>query len=270
LCPSEFSVLLLDPSRYRCRSSSYGIGCSFRVFHPPKYRRNWFGNPAVPLVVYLGYAVFLRRIVPTTFRWPVDPLFELHLPLESYPAQPTRLPQQSDPLLGLLVPTAHGRIRGPLSQGCPPCFVPPSGFGYPLDGLRPRVPGRFFFTPTALLGFTLRRFPLSRGFHDVSAGTNLPTVSSSSFSAARRHQTGLMSLGFQVYTSRECLVIDRGFRPTTTGASHGVRPSRVRSRQPCRDFSQAPLARFAKLGDASPNPTGAPEYQSALAWSRPR
>jgi hypothetical protein len=33
---------------------------------------------------------------------------------------------------------------------------PPSGFDYPLDGFIPPKPGRFCFTPAALLGFTLR------------------------------------------------------------------------------------------------------------------
>jgi hypothetical protein len=37
---------------------------------------------------------------------------------------------------------------------------PPSGFGCPLDGFFPPNPGRFCFTPAALMGFTLRSFPL--------------------------------------------------------------------------------------------------------------
>jgi hypothetical protein len=37
---------------------------------------------------------------------------------------------------------------------------PPSGFGYPLDGFIPPKPGRFCFTPAALMGFALRSFPL--------------------------------------------------------------------------------------------------------------
>jgi hypothetical protein len=38
---------------------------------------------------------------------------------------------------------------------------PPAGFVYPLDGFIPPKPGRFCFTPAALLGFALRSFPLS-------------------------------------------------------------------------------------------------------------
>jgi hypothetical protein len=44
-------VLLLDPRRYRHRSSSYGIGYSFRVFGPEKYHRYCFDDPALPLAL---------------------------------------------------------------------------------------------------------------------------------------------------------------------------------------------------------------------------
>jgi hypothetical protein len=65
---------------------------------------------------------------------------------------------------GLLLPTAHGRNEGPLAAGCSPArYVPPSGFGYPLDGFLPSIPGRFCFTPAALMGFTLRSFLLPEG-----------------------------------------------------------------------------------------------------------
>jgi hypothetical protein len=56
-------------------------------------------------------------------------------------------------------------------------YVPPSGFGYPLDGLLLPSPCRPGFVPTALLGFTLRSVPLSKGFRGVSARMNPPAVS---------------------------------------------------------------------------------------------
>jgi hypothetical protein len=40
----------------------------------------------------------------------------------------------------------------------PARFVPPSGFGDPLDGFLPAIPCRLFFTSAALMGFTLRSF----------------------------------------------------------------------------------------------------------------
>jgi hypothetical protein len=59
----------------------------------------------------------------------------------------------------------HFRNRRSTHAGSPARFVPPSGFGYPLGGLLPSVPCRFFFTPAALLGFNpsehcpLKRYP---------------------------------------------------------------------------------------------------------------
>jgi len=62
-----------------------------------------------------------------------------------------------------------------LPRAKPAHCVPPSGFAYPLGGLLPRIPCRFCFTPAALMGFTLRRFPLPRGFHTFRLGkTHLP------------------------------------------------------------------------------------------------
>jgi len=71
----------------------------------------------------------------------------------------------------------HIRNSGSTSSRASPArFVPPSGFGYPLDGLLPWIPCRFCFTPAALLGFDLRRFPLPWGLPASSVGQNPPTV----------------------------------------------------------------------------------------------
>jgi len=57
----------------------------------------------------------------------------------------------------------------------PARYVPPSGFGYPLDGFLPSIPCRFCFAPAALLGFTLRSFLLPKGIHAFPPGsTHLP------------------------------------------------------------------------------------------------
>jgi len=67
-CPSEFSALLLGPCRYRREPSSYGIGCSFRVFDPQKHRRYWFDDPAVPLAVAPAVRFSSHGRSPTTFK----------------------------------------------------------------------------------------------------------------------------------------------------------------------------------------------------------
>jgi len=127
----------------------------------------------------------------------------------------------------------HLRSSRSTDRGRKPArYVPPSGFGYPLDGLLPRTPGRFCFAPAALMGFTLRRFPLPRGFHSLF-GLEEPTYRwLSSYSAAVRRQTGLTNLGFWVLASRKCLANARVFKPASTGASLGFRPFRAIERPP--------------------------------------
>jgi hypothetical protein len=54
-------------------------------------------------------------------------------------------------------------------------YVPPSGFDYPLDGLLLPSPCRVCFAPTALMGFTLRSVPLSKGIRTSPSGsTHMP------------------------------------------------------------------------------------------------
>jgi hypothetical protein len=83
----------------------------------------------------------------------------------------------------------------------PARYVPPSGFGYPLDGLRPSIPCRFCFTPAALVGFTLRSFLLPEGIPSVSTRKNPPAVS---------------PIGAPVSTSRD--------GPAQQAAASGFRP----------------------------------------------
>ena len=83
-----------------------------------------------------------------------------------------------------MLPTARERSKVHWPRASLARFVPPSGFGYPLDGLLPSVPGRSFFIPAALLGFTLRRFSLQEGIRCVSARKHPLTVSLSGVPAA--------------------------------------------------------------------------------------
>ena len=66
----------------------------------------------------------------------------------------------------------HSRVRRSTYRRLPTtCYVPPSGFGYPLDGLLPPSPCRLCFTPAALMGFALRSFPLSQGIRAFPPGS---------------------------------------------------------------------------------------------------
>jgi hypothetical protein len=123
-------------------------------------------------------------------------------------------------------------------------FVPPSGFGYPLDGFLPRVPRRFYFAPAALLGFSLRRFPLPKGFRDVSAGKNPPTVSPH-VTPAPECRTGQAGLGFWVHTFRKCLVTARFLGQRSPAPPLGFAPLGPSHESLDQDFSRSPLTHFA-------------------------
>jgi len=64
-------------------------------------------------------------------------------------------------------------------------FVPPTGFGYPLDGFRPPSPGRAYLIPAALVGFALRSFLLAEGTRRVSTRVNPLAVSPVGIPAAQ-------------------------------------------------------------------------------------
>jgi len=86
-------------------------------------------------------------------------------------------PQPTSSSRGLLFPTAHQGSEVHRSQVLLACYVPPSGFGDPLDGLLPSIPCRPCFVPAALMGFTLRSFLLAEGVRSVTTRTNPRTVS---------------------------------------------------------------------------------------------
>jgi len=77
--------------------------------------------------------------------------------------------------------------------------VPPSGFGYPRDGLLPSHPGRFCFIPAALMGFTLRSFLLLGGSRRVWATVSPPVVGSLDISSPKR-RPARTNLDFWVLT----------------------------------------------------------------------
>jgi hypothetical protein len=55
---------------------------------------------------------------------------------------------------GLSFPSARAGREDPLVAGIAMTrYGPPSGFGYPRDGLLPSRPGRACLIPTALVGF---------------------------------------------------------------------------------------------------------------------
>ena len=106
-------------------------------------------------------------------------------------------------------------------------FVPPSGFGYPLDVLLPSGPGEPCFMLTALVGFASSKHRPPVKSHCVSAAVHPHAVSPTSDTPARggirRRRPRL--LGFDPLRLPWLLaVLSHASEPRS---SHEVRPSRV-------------------------------------------
>jgi len=120
----------------------------------------------------------------------------------------------------------HFRIAESATMGfaCPP--VPPSGFGYPLDGFLLGEPCRPSFRSAALLGFALWSVLLATGRLDIPAAlTHMPLADAAGVGLdANTHE---QRLGFwALFPPR----VPRGWISrlglTTAGGSFGFRPFR--------------------------------------------
>jgi hypothetical protein len=123
---------------------------------PGEYRGYWFRDPIPPLAFPRPYGFPTPGISGTSSKDPPHPLFGFHLPPEFAPVAPSqRLAGGTAPAPshGLLLPSAHPGLGGPLPRVCLTRYVPPSGFGHPLGGFLPPDPRRPCFVPAALLGF---------------------------------------------------------------------------------------------------------------------
>jgi len=125
----------------------------------------------------------------------------------------------------------HSRDRRSTHRGVSKSrYVPPSGFGYPLDGLLPPSPCRLCFTPAALLGFTLRSLPLSRGvIASPQQRTHVPFRLSVLPPPKRR--AGPTGRGFWALALARVPGGQRGISTKPTGCSLGFLPSRVLPRK---------------------------------------
>ena len=132
-----------------------------------------------------------------------------------------------------------------------PRYVPPSGFGYPLDGLLPPSPCRFCFTPAALMGFTLRSFPLSKGIRRVTARKHPHTVFPSGTPAAEAEgPTGRPRfLGFHPFESPSRTGVGLAHRPPAAPLGFALLGSADESLG--RDFARPPLTRFCGTAASS-------------------
>lgn len=128
--------------------------------------------------------------------------------------------------------------------------VPPSGFGYPHDGLLPSHPRQFCFIPAALMGLTLRSILLRGGSRRVSATMSPHAVGSLDISllkaGAGSHEPRL--LGFD--PPRSPSPRTARFSTGMAGCSLGIFPSRARDADLDRAFAQPPLTRLRALHKA--------------------
>jgi len=199
----------------------------------------------MPLVLTSAVRSSFNELDRLLFRLPItsslraSPSYRVS-PSNTYPAATT-----AESSHGLSLPAALEGSEVHWSRASPTRYVPPSGFGYPLDGLLPRIPCRFCFAPAALLGFTLRRFPLPQGIPGVSAAEEPTYRFSRLLHSAPKCQTGQAGRGSWVHTFRKSLATDGGLSRPSLAPPLGLAPPGLSDESLDQDFSRPPLTRFA-------------------------
>jgi hypothetical protein len=151
------------------------------------------------------------------------------------------------------------------SRALPTRYVPPSGFGYPLGGFLPAIPCRFYFTPTALMGFTLRSFPpLER--YPARYHPDAPTYRfARCCSSHRSGRPATTSRGSWALTLPRVPDERHGFSASPAGCSPGFPPSRAFPRKPWPGLHPASSHALPTSDGKTARRAGAPEYHSAFA-----
>jgi hypothetical protein len=106
-----------------------GIGCSFRVPGPSKYRSYGLSAPTLPLAVSPALWFFSDGCRWSLFSVQSSPLFEFRLPLEYYPAKPSRPAAAGQLLSWAFGPFSTSGIQGPLTRVRPPATFRLQGLG---------------------------------------------------------------------------------------------------------------------------------------------
>jgi hypothetical protein len=162
-------------------------------------------------------------------------------------------PKRASPSHGLSLPTAHPGFADPLTRALPSRFVPSSGFDYPLDGLRPAIPRRLCFAPTALLGFALRSFLLAEGIRALPPGSTHVPFRPPLFPPPKR-RGGPASRSFWVLTlPRVPCGPDVCLARQPPDAPLGFALLGPANRSLGRDFAPPPLTCFCSRDDARPD-----------------
>jgi hypothetical protein len=170
----------------------------------------------------------------------------------------------------------HLRVRRSTSRGASRSrYVPPSGFGSPLDGFLPPSPRRPCFVPAALLGFALRSVPLSKGIRPSPAGsTHLPFLAPLPPSPKQRPVTarrGSWALTLPRVPGRTRALVTR--RPLDAPVGFALPGHAGNGLDP--DFARSPLTRFAQriceqTRQPAPQSISRPSLGLAFVLGKPR
>jgi len=170
------------------------------------------------------------------------PLVDFSVPPECVPISPSpalRLRRTTPRLLSwALVPfNTCWRRRSTCRGACLPRYVPPSGFGYPPDGLLPSTPRRACFIPTALVGFfPSERSPLAEWRCVLRTNRTRMTLDRRILWQANP-PAGTPIYVFRALTPRKSSLPDAGcLARIQPDAPLGFAPSKASHRLPCPGF----------------------------------
>lgn len=269
--PSEYSNSLLETPALPPAKRPLGGLSSRSECSSVKVSSYWFSDPALPLTVASALRFFLDGLVRSAFKSITISSRRVRLPIEFCPANSSRSCRSLPAPLMDFCSLQHLKIRKSTCRGSSTSrYVPPSGFGYPHDGLLLPNPRRPCFVPTALMGLhPSKLFPLERyppAFPPRMNPLAVPlAVLHVACATSRSDEPRLPGFNPSQSPLRSCMCLAR--RPPD--APLGFFPSRAFPRKPWRDSSRSPLTRFPRTTAGGGCSSGVPEYRSTRASLRP-
>jgi len=188
--------------RRSCRhdaSSSPAVRPPFRVLPMRRVSPYGLGDSSVALAQWAGLRGFPRVHRSLQDSSPdANPLVGLVLLQSMTRTEPRRSRPASTPLplLGFLAPSAHEATGSDSRRACLTRLRCAFRLPRPLDALLLPKPVRLFFTPVALVGFTLQRFPLRTRRAPSRETLPLVALSMARLAAPRLRALRLLKDGF--------------------------------------------------------------------------
>ncbi len=190
---------------------------------------------------FLDCVDFPESPPPVTVKRPTDPLFEFHLPLESYSTKPSRPTAVSQLLSWTFVPYSTCKNQRSTWYGlCLPAWLRLQGLATLLTPYSLWLRAGFISHRRRSWDSPFGAFPSRKGTQAVSDPSQPTCRSNLRVLPLPKQQAGLAEprlLGFNPSESplsnRMCLACE------TTGCSLGFRPSRVLPREPWPDLRPA-------------------------------